>query len=242
MFPTVLVLSAICIACGESRSEGNVSPGDVDYPAANPTPTRLVELDVAMPGSLEVNMSAIYQSEITAMSHAGRPCGYKSTFEALLHPFNVTNAVTFKDESRPSQSHDPQPRKLQATLILDKYSGDACHWHFAGVIWHLPKGDRLMGEDMFAIPYDRARDGAKLGDIPRGPAYLVCSKDPRATDPSHAERCTTLTAMQAVSHIPPEVVASLPEEVAGNRGVTWIMPDTKVIQITFFDLDAPNPK
>jgi hypothetical protein len=76
--PTVLVLSAICIACGESRSEGNVSPGDVDYPAANQTPTRLVELDVAMPSSLEVNMSAIYQSEITAMSQTGRPCGYKS--------------------------------------------------------------------------------------------------------------------------------------------------------------------
>jgi hypothetical protein len=44
--------------------------------------------------------------------------------------------------------------------------------------------------------------------------------------------------MQAVSQIPPEVVASLPEQVAGNRGVTWIMPDTKVVQITFFDLDA----
>jgi hypothetical protein len=238
-----MILSLLCVpvsGCGEDVSEGNVRPGDTDYPAANPNPTRFVELTVALPSSLAVEMSAVYQSDISSVTQRGLQCNYKAPLAALVHPFNVTNAMTFKDESDSPPSHDPPLRKLRATVTLDKYSEGACHWHFAGVIWHLPNGDRVMGEDMFALSYNRARDGTRLSEIPQGPVYLVCSKDLRAVDPSHAERCTTLDVMQSISRVSPEAVASLPKQVAGNRGVTWIMPDTKDFQITFFDLGAPS--
>jgi hypothetical protein len=219
---------ALLAGCGKGA---NVKKGDPDYPEINPAPTRWLTLTARVPATLSVDFSVGYISEPTRSTNGYISCGFNPNIE-------VIRAFSADD---PPLSMERMGDTLRAKIAVDKYLPGRCHWHFNGIGWQLANGADLFGGSMFAVAYDATRDA--IDKVPRGPVYLVCKRDPTPRNPLRPGRCTSMDVMQSpmVGDVSQNLIAQLPSAARGKADVTWIMPDTTHIEISFYDLDTMVP-
>jgi hypothetical protein len=211
----------------------NIKPGEADYPALNPHPTRVLYLSGELPQSLQIGFTVFYEADPDAGTvQAGIYCGFK-----------------FNQESFPLYSiEEPLPirrdgQRFHASVAVDKYLPARCGWHLSAFGYSVLNGTGPQAGEVVGTYYQKRYGGGDPHQVSNGRVAIWCKRNPHPPEPARPERCSKfwlLSELGAISDISPETIAAFPLEDRKNRGSTWLFPDTDKVEVNFYDLDSTN--
>jgi hypothetical protein len=216
-----------------AAKKANVKLGDADYPQLKPQPTRMLRLIGDLPKSLHIEFLLHFE----ASSYAGgtiQSGNYRGYVErAPVFPlFSVTESLrVVRDDS-----------SYSASIPMDKYLPGKCGWHLYSVGYRIIDGGKNFSDDWFAGVFDPKVNQGPEQEFYRGQVNTWCTRKPFRGDPGQHQRCAVFPILKEFVSVRPETIASIPSEKRAAHHVTWVFPDTQLIEMNFYDLDSVKTK
>ncbi len=211
------------------------------YPVGNPNPTHPLELIGTLPSEVPFkDFVATYSTDVDRTGATATSCGIMhrtgQKFLWYTEPFQVKNVIPI---TRVGIAY-------HAKLLVDQYLPGTCNWHLAEIHYNLvAPGFDSPGR---TFGYVVVRNPAVIHDQPVGADQMYqgridvwCGKNlNKNITPYFPVVCGWWAAQNW--KVPAAQWPFVPSDAMGSNEVVYVLPDTKVVNFSFHDSDAPVRK
>lgn len=192
----IVLLSLAALGTFDER-ETNVSPGERDYPEANPHPTHNIQVTFFIPATLHPRFYATYVSTVGRdVSPKPRFCHYavrtgtSTEYSVSQHEFAVTTPLELEYQNDQVESlgysHSREMKRYLANVAVDRFQAGRCGWNLESVFF-VPENNSIEPLTVFRFTHGQAYIDAndaiaswlnfwctRVAVTPEWPAHEVC--------------------------------------------------------------------
>lgn len=220
---------AACKGPSSPSDPSEIQPGERDYPVTNPHPTHVLTIDVTIPPTLLMSMTAIYMASQTAggTMESGTAC-QRTVGLAVTAPFSLAEPIRLLQRNG----------TYTASVPIDGLLPGRCDWSFSHLTYSVAsRSNKTYVQQGDLVHHDGEGSAAEKLDV-------WCVRELEHLVQQHArywgEYCSSLNDLKRSypGLVSEALVESTSPSVLNQRPPVAIGSDTNSLLVTFHDIGS----